>query len=112
MVEDSNIRYRLRLGFSATGNLSPASQATTSGYGERSVTQAGKLTPEQLRIELVRAAAKSGGNLSVTQAVLATGADFKVVEDALQAMLRSGYINIDNDPDTGVILYTFPELKP
>jgi hypothetical protein len=111
MVEDSNIRYRMRLGFSATGNLPPTPQYSAGGSERRSTQPAGKLTPEQLRIELVRAATKTNGRLSVTQAVLATGADFKVVEDTLQGMLRSGYINIDNDPDTGVIVYTFPELR-
>lgn len=110
MVEDSNFRYRLKLGFVASGNLSPTSQPAVS-QRQVSTKPPGKLTPEQLRIELVRAAAKTSGRLSVTQAVLATGADFKVVEDTLQAMLQSGYISIDNDPDTGVVVYTFPELK-
>jgi hypothetical protein len=108
MVEDSNFRYRVKLGFSSTGSLSPSPQP--SQFPARTPTPVGKLKPEQLRLELVRAAARTNGRLSVTQAVLATGADFKVVEDALQSMLKSGYISIDNDPDTGVIVYTFPEL--
>ncbi|MCS6814096.1 MAG: TM2 domain-containing protein [Cyanobacteria bacterium] len=111
MVEDSNFRHRLKLGFAAGGNLFPESQPTAVGQQRESTNPPSKLTPERLRIELVRAAAEMNGRLSVTQAVLATGADFKVVEDTLQAMLRSGYIGIDNDPDTGVVVYTFPELK-
>ena len=101
MVESSNFRHQARLGMMAQGSLSPSPSQPK---------QAGTLSKEQLRIELIRAASKSNGKLSVTQGVLATGADFKVIEDCLQDMMRGGYIGIDNDPDTGIVLYTFPEL--
>lgn len=65
---------------------------------------------EAMRIALVRAAAKHGGRLSVTQGVMATGKAFKAVETALDEMSRSGYVGIDNDADTGAVVYTFGEL--
>lgn len=67
-------------------------------------------TEEGMRLALTRAAAKSKGSLSVTQGVLATGRSFEQVEKALDAMAKSGYVGIDNDPDSGVVIYTFREL--
>jgi hypothetical protein len=66
--------------------------------------------PEDLRVALTREAAKRNGALSVTQGVLASGKTFKEVEAALDEMAKSGYVGIDNDPDTGVVIYTFREL--
>jgi TM2 domain-containing membrane protein YozV len=65
---------------------------------------------DELRMSLLRAAAGRGGRLSVTQGVLATGRDFGAVERALDEMLRSGYVDLDNDPDSGIVIYRFGEL--
>ncbi len=70
-----------------------------------------KSPEEQLRFELMQAAAQRGGRLSVTEGVMATGKDFAEIEAMLDAMARSGYVGIDNHPDTGVVLYTFGELS-
>jgi hypothetical protein len=65
---------------------------------------------EEMRLSLTRAAAARGGRLSVTQGVMATGKAFKEVEQALDDMARSGYVDIDNDADSGIIVYRFGEL--
>ncbi len=65
---------------------------------------------EELRIKLVRAARNNRGVLSVTQGVMATGKNFREVETALDDMLHHGYVGIDNDPNTGVVIYVFGEL--
>ena len=65
---------------------------------------------EDLHVALTRAAAKNKGSLSVTQGVLATGRPFAEIEEALDAMAKSGYVGIDNDPESGVVVYTFREL--
>jgi hypothetical protein len=65
---------------------------------------------EELRLSLTRAAAARGGALSVTQGVMATGRPFREVEDALDEMVRSGYVDIGNDPDSGIVVYRFGEL--
>lgn len=65
---------------------------------------------EELRMALLRAAAGHNGRLSVTQGVLATGKGFHDVEHALDDMVKSGYVDIDNDPDSGIVLYRFGEL--
>ncbi len=69
------------------------------------------VTPESFRIKLVQAAAKYGGKLTVTQGVLATGKTFAEVEEELDAMTRSGYVGIDNDESSGVVVYTFGQLE-
>jgi hypothetical protein len=65
---------------------------------------------EEMRRSLLRAAASRGGRLSVTQGVMATGKNFHDVESALDDMVRSGYVDVDNDPDTGIVVYRFGEL--
>lgn len=65
---------------------------------------------EGLDVRLTKAAAKFGGRLSVTQGVIETGASFAEVETALDAMAKSRFVGIDNDPNTGAVVYTFGEL--
>lgn len=70
-----------------------------------------KDTQDPLMIKLLRAAEAKGGRISVTQGVMATGASFSEVEAALKAMVKTGYVEVENDPVTGVVLYDFRELS-
>ena len=65
---------------------------------------------EDMRQQLMQAAAERGGRLSVTEGVMATGKDFAAVEAMLDSMAHSGYVGISNHPETGVVVYTFGEL--
>lgn len=67
-------------------------------------------TREQLMMKLLKAAAARGGKISVTQGVMATGCSFTQVETILREMVKSGYVAVDNDPKTGVVIYEFIEL--
>ncbi len=69
-----------------------------------------KLEPNPLLMKLLQAAEARGGKLSVTQGVMATGASFAQVETALLHMVREGYVEITNNPETGVVTYEFKEL--
>jgi TM2 domain-containing membrane protein YozV len=95
LVAEENQRFALRTG--ARPMLNPAPSAPAK-------------PPEDIEVQLTRAAAEHAGKLSVTQAVLATGRPFKEVEATLDAMLRAGYVGIDNDIDTGAVIYTFGDL--
>ena len=68
-------------------------------------------TREQLMVALLKAAVDRGGKISVTQGVMATGATFAEVEVTLQEMLQSGYVSVDNDPKTGIVVFEFHELS-
>jgi TM2 domain-containing membrane protein YozV len=68
-------------------------------------------TSDALRMQLVQAAAKHGGHLSVTQGVMATGKSFQQIEDTLDDMVKSGYVSIDNDENTGIVIYRFGQLE-
>jgi hypothetical protein len=68
----------------------------------------GRPTPEQM---LLRAAMKEGGKLTVTQAAMITGFSFAEAEELLREMCRSGYVDVGNEPESGVIVYYFPELR-
>ncbi len=68
--------------------------------------------PEKpLKHRLLEAAIEKGGELSVTDGVAATGASFDDVESTLNELLETGYIDIDNRPGSGVIVYRFTELQ-
>ena len=66
--------------------------------------------PKDLRTRLLRAAHRGDGRLTLTQAVMETEAGFDEVGLALRALATAGHIDVDNDPDSGVVLYLFPEL--
>jgi hypothetical protein len=81
---------------------------------EAELMGAGALPPMEgpnIRQLLLQAAAKNAGQLSVTQAVMATGKDFAEVEKILDDMVRSGYVGMDNDASTGHVVYFFPQLS-
>ncbi len=59
---------------------------------------------------LLNAAKENGGALTVTQGVLATGLTFEEVEAILREMVAKGYVDVDNAPQSGVVVYRFPEL--
>jgi TctA family transporter len=65
---------------------------------------------ETLGMKLLEAASARNGQLSVTEGVMVTGKPFEIVEAELDAMARSGYVGISNDPDTGMVVYTFGQL--
>ena len=69
-----------------------------------------RFSDEELMLQLLRAAQKHGGRLSVTQGVIETGVLFGEVERVLQSMVKSNYVYMDNDPATGVIMYVFKEI--
>ena len=51
------------------------------------------------------------GSLTVTQASMITGFSFEEAEDLLREMVASGYVDVGNEPESGVIVYYFPELQ-
>lgn len=103
LVDEHNALMQARLG--ATPQGIPLHQATTIAQ-----TYQPPATPDQLKLGLIRAAAKRGGKLTVTQGVLDTNADFARVEQALMDLAKHGHVHIDNHPETGVVIYDFVEL--
>lgn len=74
-------------------------------------TPAPLLTPvPSLRQRLVEAALAHGGAISVTQGVAETGLTFEEVESELRELVATGYVDVDNAPHTGVVIYRFTEL--
>ena len=67
-------------------------------------------TREAKMVQLLKVAKQHQGQLSVTQAVLETGLGFDEVEGLLRDMAKSGYVAVDNHPQTGVVIYRFEEL--
>ena len=80
--------------------------------GDVSRTRAG-LDPDDdgaVMQRLLQEAERRGGTLTVTQGVAATGLSFDRVEEVLREMVASGYVDVDNAPETGVVVYRFTEL--
>jgi TM2 domain-containing membrane protein YozV len=99
--------------FLLPGMVKDYEQKLLAGQPHQPVISAGqspKLTREQLMVKLTQTAQVQGGKLSVTQGVIAVGVGFAEVEAALKQMLKSGYVSVDNDPETGVVTYYFHEL--
>ncbi len=116
LVEDANIRQdiladraerrALRKARRRQGQLSPPQAVAQLSSAEiPTITN-----DDDMRLLLIRAAANNKGSLSVTQGVLATGKPFTEVEQALDVMAKSGYVDIGNAPDSGVVIYMFREL--
>ncbi len=109
MVEEHNTKLKVRQGLLPEGSLQ------TQPVIQRVIAVKPNLAPPHpepnpLAIQLLRAAEKKGGRLSVTQGVLATGASFAQVEATLMGMVKTGYVEITNDPETGIVTYDFKEL--
>jgi TM2 domain-containing membrane protein YozV len=107
MVDEHNAKLREQQG------LLPAGVSQIQPVVERVVIKelpSRYLEPSSLISQLLQAAETRGGRLSVTQGVMATGAGFAEVEATLKGLLRTGYVDITNDPETGVVLYEFKEL--
>ena len=100
MVEDENNRILIRdLG----GAEALAAAARPAGYLPRRAPR----NTEELQVSLAQAAEESGGKLTVSEAVALTGRSFKDVEKVLNRMVVDGYIDVENDEETGVLVYRF-----
>ena len=101
MVEEREMKLRLKAGLSPFGVAQTPQVIATEIY---------ESPQETLMVELLKAAEKRGGEISVTQGVLETGAKFSQVEATLKEMHQSGYVGIGNNPDNGAVTYIFHEL--
>lgn len=109
MVDDYNTKLKAKLGISTNGV--PLSQPVYNEFVAVNIATTDVLpSREQLMVLLLKAAAARNGKLSVTQAVMDTGASFAEAEAILKEMLKSGYVGVDNHPDTGIVIYNFLEL--
>lgn len=107
MVDQHNAKVRAQLGMSSYGVPLPQ---TTPAEVVVSTPPQKPPTVDQWMIEFTRAAQRRNGHLSVTQAVLDTGCTFDEAEKVFKRMLKAGYVDIKNEPSTGVVIYEFPQL--
>lgn len=101
MVEEREMKLRLKAGLSPFGVAQTPQVIATEIY---------ESPQETLMVNLLKAAEKRGGELSVTQGVLETGAKFSQVEATLKEMHKSGYVGIGNNSENGAVTYIFHEL--
>ncbi|NJN31264.1 MAG: TM2 domain-containing protein [Synechococcales cyanobacterium RM1_1_8] len=101
LIPDMAEEQRLRL-MAKSGLLRPG-----MGVGQVVATQTAVLTPEQRMVQLLEVARERGGRLTVPQAVIAMGLSFDEVEGLLLEMHRRGYAAMENEAETGVIVYEF-----
>jgi hypothetical protein len=69
------------------------------------------LEPE-LQTRLLHAAAAAGGRLTVTSAAHAAGITLEQAERVLGEMAKSGYVDAELEPHSGVLVYVFREIGP
>lgn len=105
MSEEYEMKLRLKMGMTAAGlPLDTTIAAPTQ------VIPPSQPVTEKLMLRILKAADKRGGQISLTQAVLDTGADFEEVEAILKDMVKKGHAHVDNHVTKGTVLYEFPEL--
>jgi len=104
LVADANIREGYALHPRAAQQLLLRQRA--SGSSPASLKKAEK----PLRLRLLEAAMVRGGAISVTEGVAATGAGFEEVEQTLRGLVEAGYVDVDNAPGSGVVIYRFTEF--
>lgn len=99
MVEDENNRLLVQqMGQQVLAGVHPAAALP----GKRPPR-----TTEELQVSIAQAAEGHGGRLTVAEAVAITGRSFKDVEKELNRMVVDGYIEVENDEETGVLVYVF-----
>lgn len=111
LTRDANVRdgYLPHPRYAAALGVGEAAAAGDRD-GERTVPPPASPREEKMRL-LLKAAQEQGGAISVTQGVAATGLSFAEVEEILSDMLATGYVDVENHPDTGVVLYRFTEFR-
>lgn len=102
LVSDANIRAGYALHPRVANQLLAQVQAGTA---------APAVAVKPLKIKLLEAAIVRGGQISVTEGVAATGAGFEEVEETLRSLVAGGYVDVDNAPGSGVVVYRFTEFR-
>lgn len=111
LVRDSNVRDGY-LPHPRYAHMLPTEAAPPDGNGQRPPAEREPSDRDRdvVMRKLLMAAEENGGAISVTQGVAATGLSFSEVEEVLTDMVASGYVDVDNHPETGVVVYRFTEL--
>lgn len=100
LVRDANIREGYLPHPRLARRLAPQSRHPAPALPQR----------QNIQQIMLKAAQANGGALTVTQGVVATGLTFEQVEEVLREMVAKGYVDVDNAPNSGVVVYRFPEL--
>ncbi len=103
LVRDANLRE----GFT----LHPRQLTGAQRHAQLNQGTSQRIPPQSLRQQLLHAAVRNGGELTVTQGVMETGRDFDEIEKALAEMADRGYVDVDNAPGSGVVVYRFAEMR-
>jgi len=109
MVDEHNTQYKAKRGLLP---YNPQTQPMIQRVVAQELMPRPTVKPDRdrLTVQLVKAASARQGKLSVTQAVMDTEASFEQVEAALRELVKTGYVDTYNHPETGVVTYDFREL--
>ncbi|USR89943.1 protein kinase [Phormidium yuhuli AB48] len=103
MAQEREEEIRARMGVSSSG---------VPMMPHTSVTQVWTPASQDEQVmTLLKEAERKGGQLTVTQAVMATGLSFDKAERLLMELAKTGYVEVDNDVSTGAVVYRFRELS-
>lgn len=109
MVDEENLKYQALYGYQNI-NINGNPQVTINVDGRKSHASktAYKTTNNKKvsdTIQILQAAKKSGGMVSLSDCVLATGKETAQVKQTLAKMCQDELIEMTNLPDSGAIVY-------
>lgn len=101
------------LGLSWVLYIAPAVVGTTSlGLAVAAARGAfSRATPNGLEQQILSLAMRSGGELTVADTAHAFGISLSEAEEGLMSMARAGHVDIENDANSGAILYVFRDIR-
>ncbi|NMG18670.1 NINE protein [Brasilonema bromeliae] len=107
MVEDQNLKYRMLHGSPNSNNISNTQQVVinVADYIAPNANTNKPLSTKsdlQLILELAK---NNGGNISVTDCVIATGKPIVEVKQTIESLCAEGLLEAANHQETGAIIY-------
>jgi hypothetical protein len=66
---------------------------------------------ESIEQRILELAVGNRGRLTIAGVAYATGISLSAADAALTALVRAGYLGVETDPESGVVVYVFPEIE-
>ncbi|MBW4445886.1 MAG: NINE protein [Spirirestis rafaelensis WJT71-NPBG6] len=107
MVEDKNLKYKMLYGSPNQNNISNTQQVVinVADHIAPKVSENKSITAKSDIQIILQLAKDNGGDISVTDCVIATGKPIPEIKKTLESLCAEGLLEIGNHQSTGAITY-------